>query len=96
VRAGFSETASGAFNIASATRITINGLWRTLCSIGGGVPVEYGPPRPGDVRHSLADIRAAQAAFGYRPKVGLDEGLREYMEWMAADPLSTPEEGGRA
>ena len=43
--------------------------------------VEYGPPRKGDVRHSLADISAARSAFGYEPVVELGEGLREYMAW---------------
>ena len=73
---------SGAFNVASATRITINELAR-LVTGASGVPavVQYGPPRKGDVRHSLADISAAQAAFGYEPSVTLDEGLREYMDW---------------
>ena len=73
---------SGAFNVASATRITINELAR-LVTGASGTPavVQYGPPRQGDVRHSLADISAAQAAFGYRPSVTLDEGLREYMDW---------------
>ncbi|HEX7778432.1 MAG TPA: NAD-dependent epimerase/dehydratase family protein [Vicinamibacterales bacterium] len=73
---------SGAFNVASATRITINELAR-LVTGASGVPavVQYGPPRKGDVRHSLADISAAAAAFGYRPSVTLDEGLREYLDW---------------
>jgi UDP-glucose 4-epimerase len=81
---GAAQTAglSGAFNVASATRITINELAR-LVTGASGVPavVQYGPPRKGDVRHSLADISAARAAFGYHPSVGLDEGLREYMDW---------------
>ena len=73
---------SGAFNVASATRITINELAR-LVTGASGVPavVQYGSPRQGDVRHSLADISAAQAAFGYQPSVTLAEGLREYMDW---------------
>ncbi len=33
--------------------------------------------RPGDVRHSLADISRARSALGYEPSVGLDEGLAD-------------------
>jgi nucleoside-diphosphate-sugar epimerase len=33
------------------------------------------------VRHSLADISAARAAFGYAPSVALEPGLEEYMRW---------------
>jgi UDP-glucose 4-epimerase len=73
---------SGAFNIGSGTRITINQLVELLAEASGIRPkVEHGPPRPGDVRHSLADISAARAAFGYEPAVTLQDGLKEYMEW---------------
>ena len=43
--------------------------------------VDHVPPRKGDVRHSLADISAARAAFGYDPRVPLEAGLQEYMHW---------------
>jgi hypothetical protein len=49
------------------------------------VPVEHAPVRPGDVRDSLADISAAALAFGYKPAVSLDDGLREYMAWAKGD-----------
>jgi UDP-glucose 4-epimerase len=74
--------ASGAFNIASATSITINELAKLMLETSGlYVPIEYAAPRKGDVRHSLADVSAAHAAFGYSPSVGLHEGLTEYMAW---------------
>jgi len=73
---------SGAFNIASGTRITINRLAQLMRSASGlnGV-VRHGPPRKGDVRDSLADVSAARAAFGYNPSVELEPGLHEYMTW---------------
>ena len=82
VAAALAGGISGAFNIASGTRITINRLAELIQSASGvrGV-VRHGPPRPGDVRHSLADVSAASAAFGYRPAVDLEPGLREYMAW---------------
>lgn len=73
---------SGAFNIASATRITINGLAEMMAKVSGIKPrIEYAPPRKGDVRHSLADTSAALRAFDYAPVVGLEDGLDEYMRW---------------
>ena len=82
LRAAQTAGLSGAFNVASATRITINRLAELVTrESGGGAAVQYAAPRQGDVRHSLADISAAQAAFGYQPSVDLEEGLREYMEW---------------
>ena len=80
--AGLSRGVSGAFNIASGTRVTINRLAALLTEVAGlPAMIEYGPPRPGDVRHSLADISAAQAAFGFEPTVQLEDGLGEYMAW---------------
>ena len=37
--------------------------------------------RPGDVRHSLADIEKAKAVLGYRPTHRIGEGLSEMMPW---------------
>ena len=39
----------------------------------------YGPPRPGNVRDSLADIRAAQKIVCFGPAVGILQGLAEYL-----------------
>ncbi|HEV3484532.1 MAG TPA: hypothetical protein VG106_03930, partial [Vicinamibacterales bacterium] len=81
-QAGLAHGVSGAFNIASGTRVTINTLASMLTEVAGlPAMIEYGPPRPGDVRHSLADVSAARAAFGYSPTVQLEDGLREYMTW---------------
>jgi UDP-glucose 4-epimerase len=86
VRAAAARGVSGAFNIGSGTRVTINTLVEALGRASGlPVSVHHGPPRPGDVRHSLADIRAARAAFGYRPAVSLEQGLAEYVAWARAE-----------
>lgn len=55
-RAGTSRGVSGAFNVASGTRVTINKLASMLAEAGLELSLEHGPPRPGDVRHSLADV----------------------------------------
>ena len=82
-RAGMSRGVSGAFNVASGSRVTINRLASMLGEAGGlDVEIEHGPPRPGDVRHSLADVSAARVAFDFAPTVSLDTGLREYMTWV--------------
>jgi len=41
----------------------------------------YEPPRPGDVKHSLADISAARQLLGYEPKVLFKEGLERTVRW---------------
>ena len=64
-------------NIACGRRTTLNELLRLVRAVCGvDIPARYGPPRPGDVRHSLADISRARRTIGYEPAVDLEEGLR--------------------
>lgn len=82
LKAALATGVSGAFNVGSGTQVSINRLLELLREATGLDPVvDYGPPRPGDVRDSLADIGAAAAAFGYQPTVSLAEGLQEYCAW---------------
>jgi UDP-glucose 4-epimerase len=81
-QAAMARGVSGAFNLGSATRITINRLVELMAEASGIRPeVRFGPPRPGDVRDSLADVSAAQSRIGFRPSVELLPGLTEYMAW---------------
>jgi UDP-glucose 4-epimerase len=82
IRAAEESGISGAFNIGSGTRISINALVEKMKASSGISPnIIYEPPRQGDVRDSLADISAARNAFGFVPEVGLDAGLAEYTRW---------------
>jgi nucleoside-diphosphate-sugar epimerase len=67
----------GVVNVACGKRVTVNALIGQLREITGrDVPVEFAPPRPGEVRHSEADITLAKQALGYAPAVSFGEGLR--------------------
>ena len=82
LKAAATRNVSGAFNIGSSSRITINRLVTLLRAASGIEPtVIHGPPRPGDVRDSLADIRAAAATLGFAPAVPIEDGLGEYTRW---------------
>jgi len=71
----------GVYNVACGERISLNELLRVIGEELGVRPDPiYAAPRPGDVRHSLADIRAARAALGYAPSVGTREGLRRTIQ----------------
>lgn len=70
------EAAGRVFNAACGERITLNRVTEDLLGITGReITPLYEPPRPGDVRHSLADISAAREALGYRPSVDFGTGL---------------------
>jgi UDP-N-acetylglucosamine/UDP-N-acetyl-alpha-D-glucosaminouronate 4-epimerase len=69
------------FNVACGESITINQLLEELRELlETDIEAEYVAPRPGDVRHSLADISRARTALGYEPSVDLREGLRRTIE----------------
>jgi UDP-glucose 4-epimerase len=74
--------AEGVFNVAYCKRIDLNELASQIMEITGiTVPLVYEPPRTGDVRDSLADIRRAQEAFGYAPEYTVRSGLEETIAW---------------
>jgi nucleoside-diphosphate-sugar epimerase len=73
------------FNIAAGGRTSINELWRTVCDIVHfECPADYEPPRPGDVRDSMADIGRAKKVLGYAPRFTLREGLAAAAEHYRA------------
>jgi len=72
-------------NIAGGARTSLNELVTMMRqAIGADIPAAHGAPRPGDVRHSSADIALAQELLGYEVTVTLEEGLALTAEWLAA------------
>lgn len=79
VRAFFAkeEAVNEVFNVAFGERISLNTLWKDLKSISGKeVEANYGPPRKGDVRDSLANIDKARKLLGYDPLFSVKDGLK--------------------
>jgi nucleoside-diphosphate-sugar epimerase len=71
-----------AVNVATGRRTTLVQLLRKLARLTGGpAKAQHKAARPGDVRHSLADVRLAGRLLGYRPQIDLDEGLAQTVEW---------------
>ena len=80
--------AGNVFNVAYGASVTLNRLVQLIGEITGRELIaEYAPPRPGDARHSRADITRARTELGYEPEVDLGEGLRRTAEWHAAAAL---------
>jgi UDP-glucose 4-epimerase len=78
LRAADAPAASGnVYNIGNGETTTVLGLVHRLNEITGcRLAPLHGPPRPGDVRHSQADISRARRDLGYAPSVSFGEGLR--------------------
>jgi nucleoside-diphosphate-sugar epimerase len=76
------EVSGRVMNLATGTRITLNETFRLLRELTGyGGEPAYAPPRAGDIRDSLADIRLTGKLLGYQPQVEFREGLRCTVEW---------------
>lgn len=74
--AGNPEAIGGVFNIAGGVRISLNALMPQIqATLGVDYPVRYEAERPGDIKHSGADISRARAVLAYEPAVGLEQGL---------------------
>jgi len=65
-------------NIACNEQITLSELWDIISDLAEvSIEANHGPERPGDVRHSLADITKAENLLGYNPTVHVKEGLQK-------------------
>lgn len=70
-------------NIGTGRQTSINGLARMVLELTGRTDLTpvYDPPRPGDIKHALADISKAKELLGYEPKVSLHQGLSKLVRW---------------
>jgi nucleoside-diphosphate-sugar epimerase len=65
------------FNLASGRAYTLLELLQAIEeAVGSPLEPQFTAPRPGDIRHSFADIRAARGILGYEPHISLQEGIR--------------------
>ena len=56
-------------------------------ALGTDLKPVHAPARAGDIMRSRADISAATAAFGYRPHVGVEDGLQLTVRWFRENPV---------
>ncbi len=81
------EATKQVYNVAVGDRTTLNELFNAIKSAlaDNGVTYEQQPTyhdfRPGDVRHSQADINKANRFLGYMPKFDIFKGIDEAMPW---------------
>ena len=69
-------------NIACGQAVTVNEIIDMINNLlGKSVKPTYTPSRPGDVKHSLADITAARKLIGFEPAVQFKDGLQKAIDW---------------
>lgn len=79
------KAAGEVFNISTGETTTINKLAETIQKIMDKTDLKpvHAEPRPGDIKHSYGDINKAKRNLEYTPKVQLEEGLSELVEWYS-------------
>ena len=71
----------GVANIGGGSRTSLNAVLDIVRDLCGGLRIVRRPQATGDVRHTAADTSVAGAAFGYRPRTSLPEGLAAMVTW---------------
>ena len=74
------DPGEGAINVGTGTRTSLLALLAAIRDVlGVDAVVAHGPERPGDVRHSQADVSRLHERLGYTPRVDLPAGLRDLL-----------------
>ncbi len=82
--AGVPKTNGEIINVACGEHITVNEIIRLINeNLGTNVAPNYVDPRPGDIKHSWADIQLAQQVIGYKPITGFAAGLKLAIDWYS-------------
>jgi UDP-glucuronate 4-epimerase len=74
-----------AINIGGGARVRLDRLIELIArTLEREVKIERHPDQPGDVRLTDADLHRAGRELGFRPKVGIEEGIRQFVRWYEA------------
>ncbi len=76
------EAAGEAYNIGFGGRVYMTDLYNTIAKLlNSDMKPIYGPDRPGDIKHSNADISKAKRLLGYEPEYSFEDGIKLCVEW---------------
>jgi len=90
--AGESEVTDEVFNVASGTETSLLELARMLLKVMGreDLEIEFGPERGvNKVPRRLADTTLARERLGFEARIGLEDGLRQLVDWWRAERVAT-------
>ncbi len=80
------EASGEAFNVAYGGREYLIDIYYDLTkALGKNIEPHFGPDRPGDIKHSNADISKAKRMLGYDPQYDFAKGLAEAIDWYKAN-----------
>ena len=85
---GQTDQAKGqVLNISTPDAVTVNTVVNTIKNLLGKEHIEpvYTDPRPGDIKHSLADVSRAAQTIGYKTDVSFKQGIQKAIDWYKAN-----------
>jgi len=82
------HTAGQLLNIACGQAVTVNETIDVINELlGKNIEPLYTDPRPGDIKHSLADITLAEKLLGFKPTIPFKQGLQKAITWYRENLL---------
>lgn len=83
ILAGIKDAPGEIINIGAGNPITLTNLGKLILKLTDkeNLKLEYIDPRPGDIKHSFADLTKSKNLLEFQPKYTQEEGLREYFKW---------------
>jgi UDP-glucose 4-epimerase len=78
------QAAGQTYNLVGGERTSVRAIADAVCRQVAPVPIVHVPERPTDVQLGRVSGARAAAELGWRPAVGFEEGLRRYVDWLAA------------
>jgi len=76
----------GTFNLGSGELTTVNDLYRRIADLTGyKQPATYAPARPGEIFRITLDAARARAELGWQPRMSLQDGLAQTIDWVRAN-----------
>ncbi len=86
----------GAYNIGSGHATNINQIFRSLAKMTGyRLPEVHGPAKPGEVFRIYLSYTKAENALGWKPTIGLEDGLKKTVAFFAGEAGITPSVAAR-
>lgn len=77
-----SKAVNNIYNIACGEQTNLYELWTKISNLSNTkAKVIFGPPRKGDISHSLASIEKAKELLNYKVKLNIEEGLKKAYDW---------------
>jgi UDP-glucuronate 4-epimerase len=70
------------YNIGCSEPVELTRFVAALeAAIGRPAAIEHAPMQPGDVGDTYADVSKLEAAYGYRPRISIEEGMAHFVGW---------------